>query len=69
MKRPDWNALEQRIRNALSDYRNGDELATTTLRVIDELLADTTGRGNELPEEAMQWEPDDVPVRAREIVK
>jgi hypothetical protein len=67
-KKTNWNAIEQRIRNALSEYRNGDELAVVTLRVIDELLADTTRRGNELPAESMSWESSDIPARALRIV-
>lgn len=53
----DWANVEGAVRRALNEYANGETLAVDALRGIDEALAHYTGRGNELPEEELDWEP------------
>jgi hypothetical protein len=56
--KPDWLKLERHIRDALRGYARGEVLGTQVCRIIDEALAAVTGRGNELPHDALLWESD-----------
>ena len=45
----DWLRLETRLRESLSTYSRFQEDPEDTLREIDDILAEETRRGNELP--------------------
>lgn len=53
-----WNVFEPRVREILQRYREGKIVGMGALRLIDEALAVATLRGNCLPVEALDWEPD-----------
>jgi hypothetical protein len=44
----DWLALESNIRDELRAFNNGTQSAMLTLCHIDDLVAETTGRGHEV---------------------
>lgn len=48
LEKIDWLSLEANIREQLALYRDGHKQAIETVLAIDNLLADTTHRGNEL---------------------
>jgi hypothetical protein len=54
----DWLKFETRARATLAQYARGELLGTQACRILDEALAAATRRGNELPQEPLDWESD-----------
>jgi hypothetical protein len=55
MSKIDWANYEKKAREIVRSYRDGRLLGTQAVRVLDELLAATTGRGEVLLD-ILPWE-------------
>lgn len=67
-KKIDWvESFETPLRACLREYSYAELSPVETVRLIDEILAEATGRGNELSKEPLDWERRDIVQRIRQL--